>query len=251
MLRPLYWNLRALWRRQVVARTCPSLSQFEQDRWVIREMFRGKRNGYFLEIGSTDGFLVNNTFLLEARYGWDGICVEANPKFHARLRIQRKATIVEDCIDRDFGVVEFALRQDIGGIVAEDTDNRSGEGSEVLRLKARPLLDVLEKAGAPKVIDYFSLDAEGAEERILDRFDFSRYVFSTMTVERPSLRLQQILADNRYILVKHIPGVDNFYVHRSFIPELLRLNTDIEDWIRTDYCKALDAFEPSWLTPVP
>ena len=32
-----------------------SLSQAGQDFWVIGEAFNGKRNGYFVELGSADG----------------------------------------------------------------------------------------------------------------------------------------------------------------------------------------------------
>src|SRR6476661_8398176 len=53
-------------------------SQIGQDRWVSESVFPGVRNGYFLDVGSADGFLNSNTWALEQR-GWTGICVDPFP----------------------------------------------------------------------------------------------------------------------------------------------------------------------------
>jgi hypothetical protein len=41
-------------------------------------MFPGIANGFFLDVGSGDGYLISNTQALEAR-GWKGICVDPFP----------------------------------------------------------------------------------------------------------------------------------------------------------------------------
>ena len=46
----------------------------EQDEWVVEEIFNVKKNGYFLDIGATDGVLENNTLVLEKKLKWNGIC---------------------------------------------------------------------------------------------------------------------------------------------------------------------------------
>ena len=56
------------------------MSQAGQDSWVLGEVFNEKRNGYFLDIGAADGVCLNNTYLLEYRYKWSDICVDANPE---------------------------------------------------------------------------------------------------------------------------------------------------------------------------
>ena len=64
-----------------------SLSQAGQDFWVIGEAFNGKRNGYFVELGSADGITLSNTFLLEKPlwlewylYRGESRCMFLNPK---------------------------------------------------------------------------------------------------------------------------------------------------------------------------
>lgn len=39
----------------------------------------GLRGGFFLDIGAHDGIELSNTYVLEKKYNWSGICVEANP----------------------------------------------------------------------------------------------------------------------------------------------------------------------------
>jgi len=64
---------------RIVGRFSTSMSQAGQDLWVYGEVFNQKRNGYFLDVGAHDGVHLSNTYLLEKKYRWKGICVEGNP----------------------------------------------------------------------------------------------------------------------------------------------------------------------------
>ena len=58
------------------------------------------------------------------------------------------------------------------------------------------------------------MDVEGAETEIIKNFDFSKYIFLAMTVERPTPEINKILFKNDYIFIKNYK-VDSFYVHKS------------------------------------
>lgn len=202
-----------------------SYSQVGQDVWVIGEVFNRKRGGFFLEIGAADGITLSNTYLLETAFDWQGICVEANPESYKKLAACRKAWCVHTCLDSAPGEVEFAVRNLLGGIIGEGLDNSQSTSSpefEVIRIPTRPLEEVLEEASAPSVIDYLSLDVEGAEERVLAQFPFEKYLFRCMTIERPNARLRGILSTAGYVIVKELSGLDTFYVHSTFHEEYLQ-----------------------------
>jgi len=200
-------------------------SQKGQDYWVINDIFKGKTGGYFLEMGAADGVYLSNSMVLERDYGWQGLCIEPNPTFFAKLQANRKCICRNLCIDDQRGEVDFVLAAEYGGIVSDDTDNNSQMRAEslqqardqgqVVTLPTMPLADVLREVGAPKVIDYFSLDVEGAEERVLRHFPFDEFTFLTMSIERPTPLLNEILLSKYgYIFVKNVRS-DTFYIHKS------------------------------------
>ena len=75
------------------------VSQKGQDRWIIQEVFKGKRDGYFVDLAASDGVKINNTVLLEKHFGWKGVCIEPNPGFFKRLKQNRKCDVVNHVID--------------------------------------------------------------------------------------------------------------------------------------------------------
>ena len=53
-------------------------SQFGQDKFIIENIFKMKKNGFFIEAGAGDGINISNTYVLEKQYNWNGLCVEPN-----------------------------------------------------------------------------------------------------------------------------------------------------------------------------
>jgi FkbM family methyltransferase len=197
-----------------------SYSQKGQDLWLV-EFLQGRRGGYFVDLGASNGVISNNSFLLERTLGWRGLCIEADPFFFRQLVRHRQCTCVQACVDRDAGQVDFTFKGATGGIVAPDTDNPQAAAKAVVPTQS--LRTLLEENRAPAVIDYLSLDTEGAETRILLNFDFTRFRFLVMTIERPSAALHAFLIAQDYTLVKH-DGLDGYYVHRT-LPHLTARQT--------------------------
>lgn len=87
--------------------------------------------------------------------------------------------------------------------------------------RARTVRSVLRDAGAPRVIDYWSLDTEGSELAILRSFPFDEYRFRVLTVEhncgpaRDDLR--QFLESRGYSRVRLL-GIDDAYVWHGDLP---------------------------------
>jgi len=200
------------------------VSQKGQDEWVIKDIFNYKTNGYFVDLAASDGVHINNTILMERHLEWTGICIEPNPGYTSKLKNNRKCIIADDVVDEGEGTVLFRIDNgELGGIVAEDTDNnhkyrsRQLKRATVVKRETTTLDKILDKYQAPNIIDYLSLDVEGAETRILRNFPFDRYTFMSMTIERPTIELEDILFKNGYVFVmksKKCP-YDAFYVHKT------------------------------------
>lgn len=177
-------------RPDMAALRARSVSQLGQDIWAL-EKSGFKRGGYFVEFGATDGVLLSNTWLLETEFGWNGLCAEPNPVYFAELKQNRRCTVSEACIGARTGdEVDFILAEEYGGIAdyaAEDmhADRRAAYRTEgqVMRVETISLDDFLRQSGAPRDIDYLSIDTEGSELDILTAFPFDRWNVSLITVE--------------------------------------------------------------------
>jgi FkbM family methyltransferase len=159
--------------------------------------------------------------VLEKEFSWDGICIEANPLLFERLTMARSCACIHSCVDCvsnreiEFYFQESALA--LGGIISEDTDNRNPDAKgRRVTMVTKTLTQILDENNAPKVMDYLSLDVEGAELRVFEGFDFGKYRFLAMTIERPSPELNKLLFANDYIFVRNSTKLkfDSFYVHR-------------------------------------
>ena len=93
---------------------------------------------------------------------------------------------------------------------------KKGHVRDVVAMKTVPLVDVLIEHRAPDIIDYLSIDVEGAEYRILNKFRFSQYAFRTMTIERPTAPLMDILSREGYVAVLSY-AEDIYFVHQDLV----------------------------------
>lgn len=202
--------------KRALLRRSQFVSQAGQDFWVYGECFNEMREGYFIDIGAHDGVFLSNSLILESRYAWKGICVEANPESFVRLVRNRRASCCHTCLDGHAGTVQFATKGVMGGIVDTGMDNTESDECEIMQIQAVTLQHLLEENNAPRIIDYMSIDIEGAEDRVLGNFDFSAYCFNCISIERPSAMLRGRFRDFDYHLVRDIPGLDCCYIHESF-----------------------------------
>jgi Methyltransferase FkbM domain len=171
---------------------------------VVSRLFGEKTNGYFLDLAANDAVWISNTYTLEKKFNWTGLCMEPNPAYWyglAHRDCQVVAAVVGE-IRNDAVVFQKTSDGALGGIVGDEFDNHDANGGEVRYTV--PLYEVLNRFNAPKVIDYLSLDVEGAETFIMKHFPFDEYSFNVMTVERPKDDLKALLEENGYEYVATI-----------------------------------------------
>jgi len=62
--------------------------QAEQDKFVCN-VLKNKTDGFFIEIGSNDPIIINNTYVLESSLNWKGIMFEWAKKFEESYKLHR------------------------------------------------------------------------------------------------------------------------------------------------------------------
>jgi hypothetical protein len=79
------------------------------------------------------------------------------------------------------------------------------------------LLDLLRSHNAPKFIEFLSIDTEGSEFEILEKFDFQSYRFGAICVEHNFAdtrgNINKLLLANGYVQVyENLSDFDDWYV---------------------------------------
>jgi len=202
-----------------------SYSQYGQDTFVLKRL-KNKKNGYFVEIGSTDGVEINNTLLLEKEYNWDGICIEPNNAYYADLIKNRSCICLNTVVDSVEGTVLFNNHQSWSSITDTPTDSTEYK-------QATTINKILEDTNAPTNIDYLSIDCEGNELKILQTLDFKKYNISVITVEHNAKfygpdyknQIKAFLEEQDFVYVKTnksnpvnvnwVDNVEDFYVNKN------------------------------------
>jgi FkbM family methyltransferase len=202
-------------------------SQYNQDKFVI-ETLNNKKNGYFVEIGSTNGIDINNTFLLEKKFQWNGICIEPNKNTFNELVKNRDCICLCEVIDDEEKDVWFKINSDwscITNTFSENTEKR----------KTKTLHTILKENNAPNVIDYLSIDCEGKELDILKSINHNEFIFNVITVEHNAFyvgksyknEIKDFLESKNYVFIKTntknkqrsewVENIDDFYIHKNLL----------------------------------
>jgi hypothetical protein len=196
------------------------LGQVHQDK-LIAWLTKNLTGGYFVDLASNDALDLSNTYMLERNLNWSGLCIEANPQYWHGLGTFRSCTVLGAVVGKTSNEkITFRMNDAHGGIIGNQFDNKDEKNTEhKLDLYTAQLEEAFGTFNVPPVIDYLSLDVEGAEEYIMSAFPFDRYRFRFMTVERPSASFDRIMNEHGYRYVKKLVYFgDTLYAHESELP---------------------------------
>jgi FkbM family methyltransferase len=190
-----------------------SYSQIGQDLEVMK-FYNNKRNGYFIEIGASNGITLSNTYLLETEFQWSGICVEPIPiQFQALCQNRPNSLCCNLAVYNTSGIdvtFDISNHADVLSGISAHIDCHShivNADKTQIQVKTISFNDLLKTYNAPSYIEYLSLDTEGSELEILKSVDFSKYKFGLIDVEhnfvepRRSL-IRELLEQNGYVYVR-------------------------------------------------
>jgi FkbM family methyltransferase len=187
-----------------------SKSQLKQD--VVALVVNAfKRDGFFVEFGAANGVHLSNTYLLEKKFGWNGILAEPAKIWHPEILASRNARLDKRCVWKSSDcTLEFIEAPDaelstVTRFMALDMHREQRALGKTYRVESVSLNDLLSDHSAPAIIDYLSMDTEGSELEILKGFDFNKHRFNFITCEhnfsRTRSELVSLLSDNGYVRV--------------------------------------------------
>jgi FkbM family methyltransferase len=149
--------------------------------------FKGKRDGFFIDIGAYDGITISNTYALE-RIGWTGICVEPVPEIYRALVKNRNCTCVNAAIYKDDAEQAFIQTKRGRSGITENMSTESLKAAEaegiLSNVRIKPIsFDHLMRNSDTDYVDFLSIDVEGSELGVLESIDFDKYKFGLIAIE--------------------------------------------------------------------
>ena len=185
-------------------------------------------DGFFIELGAHDGITQSNTFYYEKKYNWKGILIEPVPKlfnYCKKYRSEKNLYFCSACVS--FGFNKDKVKLIYSNLMTTAVDLTSDdyrkkhladpelnffEKNNYFYANARTLSSILKESKAPNIIDFFSLDVEGAEFDVLYGIDFSIYNFKYIIIETDNFeRLDKFMTNKNYKYINKYNSNDYLY----------------------------------------
>jgi FkbM family methyltransferase len=165
--------------------------QMLQDAWVLSQLGNGP--GYFLDIGACHPVKYSNSWILQKRFGWSGLLIEANTGLARILLSERSSdsvTIIEAAVGStaktetliEYGPLSSLERTSSTDIYGKMRGKRNTFENRSTVL-VRTIEEILKTESAPSTIDFLSIDIEGADLEVLESFPFSKYSVKMICIE--------------------------------------------------------------------
>ena len=154
-------------------------SQFGEDKFLHKQIFKGKRDGVFCELGAMNGVQWSNTCFFEEQLNWTGYLVEPDPVSYSTLAQNRpKSKCYNYAISQEKGEVEMLINPNQHAVAAVKEGISQGfyqkwhTYSQKVMVPSAPFRDILTSKECPH-IDLWSIDVEGRELDVLDTWDWN------------------------------------------------------------------------------
>jgi FkbM family methyltransferase len=199
-------------------------SQLQAD--FVALFFKRTEPGFFVEFGACDGIRFSNTYILEKAFGWEGILAEPGRNWSSQLARNRTSHIDFRCLSGDDSMeVEFSedSAAEFSSLSIFTPQNLTGPKKNIrkkYKVKTVSLNTLLLDWSSPKVIDYISVDTEGGELEILEKFSFAEWDVQFFSIEHNftsnESKIDALLHKNGYTRIfKNITLWDGWYIKNT------------------------------------
>jgi FkbM family methyltransferase len=189
------------------------------------------KNGYYVEIGANDGISQSNSLYFERKKNWSGILVEPD-KYNFRIltRNRKKRNKFFNCACVSFEFKENFIKFIYSNLMSVTINDKSEfdkvnthalsgmqflAKDEIIKTYLVPAMNlesILEKANAPSLMDFFSLDVEGHELEVLKGLNHTKFRFKYILIETSEFAtISSFLNNARYHFIEKLSHHDYLF----------------------------------------
>lgn len=170
-----------------------SYSQEGEDA-ILRRIFDGKKNGFYVDVGAHHPKRFSNTYSLYKEYGWNGINIEPNPDlFNLFKSLRRRDINLNIGISRQFKKLDYymfdepALNTFDVSVLNDRLSQTPYKHIKTISVEVESLSDIFDKHLNGQRIDFLSIDVEGFDLDVLMSNDWEKYRPSWVLTEQLNL----------------------------------------------------------------
>jgi FkbM family methyltransferase len=208
-------------------------SQDNQDKYLETNIFKGYKNGFYVDVGAHDGISINNTLYFEKNNNWCGINIEPIKKVFDKLVINRPNNINLNCaVCNNDGETDFFCNTGHTEMISGIKDNfdirhlhrlqlentQHGSITEVIKVETKKLETILYENDISH-INYLSIDVEGAEFEVIKSINFDKVFIDVIGFENNyndvSVPIVEYLQNKGFIIIH--TSIDIFMINKMSI----------------------------------
>jgi FkbM family methyltransferase len=204
-------------------------SQCSQDENLEKYVFKGFKNGVFVDVGAHDGVSLNNTLFFEETHNWIGINIEPIQSVYDKLVVARPRSINIHCAvcnqDGTANFIQNTVETEMLSGLADHYDqrhfrrlqgenNQNGGKTELITVETKRLETILDQHNIQH-IHYLSIDVEGAEMDVIQSINFDKVFIDVIGFENNyqdvSVPIVEYLQSKGYVMFHR--SQDIFMIH--------------------------------------
>ena len=208
-------------------------SQDNQDKYLEENVFKGYKNGIFVDVGAHDGLSINNTLYFEKFNNWKGVNIEPIKEVYDKLLINRPNSININCaVCNSDGKTEFLCNKGYTEMISGIKDNfdprhlnrlqdenmRMGSTTELITVNTKKLETIFDEHKLTH-INYLSIDVEGAEFEVIKSINFDKVFIDVIGFENNyedvGIPIKRYLEDMNYVVIHTC--FDIFMIHNKSV----------------------------------
>ena len=207
---------------------------------ILRDLFRNKTGGIFVDIGCNHPIIESNTYLLY-KMGWSGFGIDGESLFAKEwLKYRDRDCFINAVVDRDTGKATFYkfpnhTMSTSDKQTMEAYTEKHGQPDDTILVETIPVEDILIEYKVPGEFELLCCDVEGKDLEAIKSVNFKKFRPKVILVEIKLFNFYKpkdsdtvnFLYDNNYIMIAKTP-LDGFFVNRNedlgWIPQSM-LNT--------------------------
>lgn len=210
-------------------------SQNGSDAYLYDFIFKNWKDGFYIDIGATNGVNSNNTLFLENHLNWKGLLVEPSFEFETLFQNRGNKNIIKKCFlsDKDNETLSFGHCKT--GCFASDSkiwdpENMKKEDHSIFSMQSKTLNTLLFDLNlSDQVIDFISISTNGFELPVIKGLDLSQHTVKLFLIKNSNKDIDQHFNNNEFIKIVNISSY-SLYINSKFINLLKYTSEDFPKW---------------------